>query len=418
MGATKESCVRIVGGGLTGILAAFQAHRLGARNIELFERLDQLGGVALPEVRDMREMREGCVYFGPKDDPIRTLLEEHGARFEDFDNRFGSVSASAEGPVYVEDFGGPALAASNIALAPLRGVSLADRLACFDDSLAFPLARYVRWHLGCNPALLHGSAAVPLAINRVYPTGASLDALSEAKRTDNLANELFGIPRSMWNYANNVKASLPVGGFTGLFRQCRAALEAIGVRISERTLATPRAALSQHSPGDVLIWAASPMPLFKALGMDAPKAPAKRFATYTFEADWTGALPFYVQNFTTSGSCFRVYIYESAGRVLLTAECVVEDARDTLIGDIRRMLEGFDGRLKVGEQLFQTVKPRWLYHSVETIDRLAQLRAALAARLGTGCVPGAWEAYGKGEKFAEVDAALRTALGIKAARAA
>ena len=412
------SRVRIVGGGLTGILAAFQAHRIGVRDIELYERFDQLGGVAFPEVRGGREMREGCVYFGPQGDPIRSLLEDHGAVFKDFDNRFGSVSPGGREPVYVEDFGGPALAASQIALAPLGGNSLADRLACYDDTLAFPLARYVRWHLGCRPALLHESAAVPLAINRVFPTGAALGALAEAKRTDRLANELFGIPRSLWNYSSNVQASLPVGGFTALFRQCAAALDAIGVRVSERTLATPRTVLAEHSPGDVLVWAASPMPLFKAAGIETPKAPAKRFATFTFEVHWTGALPFYVQNFTAEGSCFRVYIYESAGSVLLTAECVVEDAGEALIGDIRRMLEGFEGKLTVGELLFRTVKPRWLYHSVDTVDGLAELRSALAARLGKGFVAGAWEAYAKGEKFAEVDSALRTALGIKVAKAA
>jgi len=412
------SRVRIVGGGLTGILAAFQAHRMGARDIELYERFDQLGGVALPEVCGGREMREGCIYFGPRGDPIRSLLEAHGAVFEDFDNRFGSVSPGTREPVYVEDFGGPALAASDIHLAPLSGTSLADRLACYDDSLAFPLARYVRWHLGCNPALLHGSAAVPLAVNRVFPTRADLGALSEAKQTDRLANELFGIPRSLWNYSSNVQASLPAGGFTTLFRQCSAALDSIGVRVRERNLATPRTALAEHSRGDVLVWAASPIPLFKAVGMETPKAPAKRFATYTFEVRWTGALPFYVQNFTTEGVCFRVYIYKSAGSVLLTAECVVEDAGEALIGDIRRMLDGFEGKLTVDELLFRSVKPRWLYHSVDTIDRLAELRSALSARMGRGFVAGAWEAYAKGEKFAEVDSALRTALGIKVVRAA
>jgi hypothetical protein len=413
--------VRIVGGGLTGILAALQAHRMGARQIELFERLDQLGGVALPVLRDGREMREGCIYFGPKGDAIRSLLEDHGAVFHDFENRFGSVSPGCPGshePIYVNDFGGPALPSSEIRLAPLTGASLADRLACYDDTLAFPLARYVRWHLGCNPALLHSSAAVPLAINRVFPTGAALEALSAAKRIDRDVNDMFGIPRSLWNYSSNVKASLPQGGFTALFRHCRTALNAIGVTVRERDLATPRKALAEHSPGDVLVWAASPMPLFKAVGLEAPLAPAKRFATYTFEVQWSGALPYYVQNFTAKGSCFRIYIYESAGSVLLTAECVVEDASDVLAGDIRGLIAGFDGKLTIGDLIFRSVKPRWLYHSVDTINQLTALRSALNARLGRGFVPGAWEAYAKGEKFEEVNGALHTGLGIRVVKAA
>lgn len=410
--------VKIVGGGLTGILAAFQAHRLGARAIELHERFDRLGGVALPDVRDGREMREGCIYFGPEGDLIRSLLEEHGAVFSDFDNRFGSVSLRERDPVYIEDFSGPALPAADIVLSPPRGESLADRLACYPEALSEPLARYARWHLGCDPSEMHGSAATPLGINRVFPLGADIPALAEAKRTDPLANELLAIPRSLWGYTSNVKASLPVGGFTALLSQCREALEAIGVAISERHLVAPRQALTEHSPGEVLVWAASPTPLFKAAGFPTPKFLPKRFATNVFDARWTGTLPFYVQNFTAEGSCFRVYIYESAGGVLLTAECVTEDAGDALIPDIRRMLEGFEGKLTLGDLLHTSVKPRWIYHSVDTIDRLAELRSALAARMGTGFVPGAWEPYAKGEKFAEVGSALATALGNPIASAA
>ena len=410
--------VKIVGGGLTGILAAFQAHGMGARQIELHERFEQLGGVALPDVRDGREMREGCIYFGPKGDPIRSLLEVHGAVFSDFDNRFGSISPGLREQVYVKDFGGPALASAEIALSPMRGPSLGDRLACYPEALAAPLARYARWHLGCDPSDMHESAAVPLAINRVFPRDADLDELAEAKRTDPFADELLAIPRSLWDYSCNVQASLPVGGFIGLLRQCREALDAIGVTISERHLIAPRQALAEHTPDEVLVWAASPTPLFKAAGIATPKALPKRFATYIFDAGWTGDLPFYVQNFTAEGSCFRVYIYESAGNVLLTAECVTEDAGDALIRDIRRMLEGFEGKLTLGDLLHTSVKPRWIYHSVDTIDRLAELRSALAARMGAGFVPGAWEPYAKGEKFAEVGSALATALGNPIASAA
>ncbi|MBV7264812.1 NAD(P)-binding protein [Erythrobacter ani] len=403
--------IKIVGGGFTGILAAFQAHRLGARNIELHERLDRLGGIALPEVNNGREMREGCIYFGPEGDPIRSLLEQHGAVFKDFDNRFGSVSPGPDGPVYTDDFGGPALPGSKARLHPLDGNNLGDRLDCYEDALAFPLARYVRWHVGCAPSQLHASAADPLAINRVFATGAPLEALSEAKRLDGHANALFGIPRSMWDYSNNVQASLPVGGFTALIDQCRSALCSIGVDINQRSLARPANVLGEVSSDDVLVWAASPMPLFKAVGLEAPKAPAKKFATYTFEVNWTGPAPFYAQNFTATGSCFRVYIYESGGAKLLTAECVYEAEGDELAEDIHLLLDGFEGELTIGGLLYRSIKPRWLYHTVDTMDKLGGLRMVLMDRLGDNFVPGAWEAYAKGEKFTEVEAGLQKALG-------
>jgi hypothetical protein len=409
------SPVKIVGGGLTGILAAFQAHALGATDIELHERFDHLGGVALPEVRHGLEMREGCIYFGPESDPIRAILQTHGLEFRDFDNRFGSLSP---GDVYLEDFGGPGFAGADIALSQPAGPSLADRLACYPEALRTPLARYAKWHLGCDLGHVHESAATPLAINRAYPMGADLEALAEAKRTDPLANELLAIPRHLWGHTNNLQASLPVGGFPALLRGCRRALEAIGVRIHERDLVSPRHALAEHGAGEILVWAANPTPLFKAAGVTTPKLLPKSFATYVFEARWTGPLPFYVQNFTAEGSCFRVYIYETGGKTLLTAECVAEDGGDELTYDIHRMLKGFHGDLTLGDLVAASIKPRWIYHTVDAIDRLVELRATLAERMGPAFVPGAWEPYAKGEKFAEVGASLAAALGVKQAKAA
>ena len=410
--------VIIVGGGLTGILAALQAHRLGAERIELHERFDQLGGIALPTRRNGCEMREGCIYFGPKGDPIRTLLEANGVDFESFDNRFGSVNGRGPDLTYIDDFGRPAFAAETIDLRSMRGVSLGDRLACYPDEIAFPLARYTRWHLGCDPAIMHESAAVPLAINRVFLSGVDPAAIASAKRSSRLADELLGIPRAMWNYTNNVEASLPVGGFTAMLRQCREALKAIGVMLHEQHSIPARQALEEHSVSDVLVWAASPMPLFKPLGVPLAKSLPKKFSTYIFEAQWTGPVPFYVHNFTAAGSCFRVYIYESAGKVLLTAECVAETSTDALAGDIRRMLNGFEGKLKLGDMIHTSVKPRWIYHTVDTMTRLSSLRATLRARTGGRFIPGAWEAYAKGDKFSEVSNALAVALGAKRLRAA
>lgn len=409
------SKVKIVGGGLTGILAAFQAHAMGATDIELHERFDHLGGVALPEVRHGMEMREGCIYFGPKSDPIRAILETHGLEFAEFDNRFGSLSP---GGVYIEDFGGPGFACADIALTAPAGPSLADRLDCYPAALRDPLARYAKWHLGCDLAGVHESAATPLAINRSYPIGADLEALAQAKKTDPLANELLAIPRHLWGHTNNLQASLPVGGFPALLRGCRTALEAIGVVIHERDLVSPRQALAEHTTGEVLVWAANPTPLFKAAGVRVPKLLPKSFATYTFEARWTGALPFYVQNFTAEGSCFRVYVYESGGQTLLTAECVAEDGGDELSYDIQRMLKGFAGDFTLGDLLAATIKPRWIYHTVDAIDQLTALRATLSERLGTAFVPGAWEPYAKAEKFVEMERALAAALGVSKAKAA
>ncbi|MET0275058.1 MAG: FAD/NAD(P)-binding protein [Phenylobacterium sp.] len=396
--------VRIVGGGLTGILAAFEAHRLGCRDIELHERFDRLGGVALPRESHGLELREGCIYFGPKGDPIRELLEWHGLAFEDFDNRFASLSP---GGVVTEDFGGPAIASRDLALTAPTGTSLADRLRCYPAAIEAELNRYCRWHLGCWLDEVHESAAIPLAINRVYPVGADLTALAEAKRKSPLADELCAIPRGLWGRTANLTAALPRDGFPAFFQACRRVLAGLGVAIHESALVSPRNAVAEHRPGEVLVWAANPTPLFKTLGVATPKLLPKTFHCHVFKARWAGPKPFYVQNFTAEGSVFRAYAYQSRGETLVTAECVAESA------DVRREVGRLLPGVELGEQLSTSVQPRWIYHSMEAMKQLKALHAALPH----GFVAGAWEPYSKAEKFAQVNASLAQALGVEGARA-
>ena len=410
------SKVRIVGGGLTGILAALEAHRLGARDIVVHERFDRIGGVALPRMSGGHELREGCVYFGPRDDPMRALLERHGLGFEEFENRFGSVSAAADGHlVFTRDFGGPALRTGTLDLTGLAGESLTDRLRAYPADIAQPLARYCQWHLGSWLDEVHASAVVPMAANRVFPLGPDLAQVVAAKRAAPLHDDLYAVPRGLWGRTANLTASLPRGGFAPFFGRCRSVLTGLGIEVRETELVSPRAALAEHAPGDVLVWAANPMPLFKAVGLDAPKLIRKSFATYVFEAKTTGPVPFYVQNFTASGAVFRVYLYESRGRTLALAECVTEADETALRAEIARLMSGFDGQaLALGPLVGANVGPRWIYNSIDAVRGLARLRAVLARRLGVGFVAGAWEAYAKGEKFAEVNAALAAALDAPA----
>ncbi|MET0294203.1 MAG: FAD/NAD(P)-binding protein [Phenylobacterium sp.] len=404
--------VRIVGGGLTGILAALQAHALGARDIELHERFDGLGGVALPRSRHGLELRDGCIYFGPPGDPIRTLLEQHGLAFDDFDNRFGAISLDAQGALMaVGDFGGPSYPVAETGLTAPAGDSLADRIACYPPQIAGRLADYCRWHLdGAALEAVHESAAIPLAVNRVHPALADVAALAARKRAEPLADELYAIPRQLWGWTNNLVASLPRGGFAALFAGCRRALDRLGVRVRETSLVSPRDALA-GPPDETLVWTANPMPLFRPLGLKAPALVRKSFATVHFRADYEGPLPFYLQNFTAQGVVFRLYVYETNGQVAAVAECVAEAGDAALRAEVGRLVAAFpELRLTLGEQIAAVVGPRWIYHSVEAVAQLGALRAAAAARLGPRFVPGAWEPYAKAEKFAQVQAGLEAAL--------
>lgn len=406
------SKVTIVGGGLTGVLAAFEAHRLGARDIVLHERFDQLGGVALPRSANGLELRDGCMYFGPSSDPIRALLEAHGAVFEDIENRYASVNPGRGGElVYIEDLGSPGLPTRSLGLTPQVGNTLADRLRAYPEEISEHLTRYCQWHLGTWLNEVHESAVVALSMNRVLPLGPSVDDVAALKAARPLYDELYAVPRANWTGRNNLIASLPRGGFGVLFAQLRRSLSALGVAVHDTSLVSPRQALAERAAGDTLVWAANPMPLFKPLGLEAPTLIKKSFATYVFKASYAGQTPFYIHNFTATGSVFRVYLYESRGQLLALAECVQECGEAELRREIVRLMAGFGGAsLSLGEQVSANVGPRWVYHSVDAMQKLKALRARLTRTHGAAVVPGAWEPYAKGEKFAEVNAGLAAAL--------
>ena len=410
--------IRIVGGGLTGVLAAFEAHRLGWRDITLQERFGALGGVARPKVIHGREMRDGCVYFGGENDPIVAALAAHGARFETFDNRFGSLSIGADGRrVFTWDFGGPAVDSPAGKVGKPADDSLAARLAAYPPAIAATLEAYVRWHLDVDPAIVHGEAAIPLAINRVFPAAADLTALARAKATDPWADELYAIPRGLSGRTANLTASLPVGGFAKLFDGLHGALIRLGVKVELDCLVPPRQLMGEDASDETIVWAANPTPLFKPMGLATPALVKKSFFTYVYEVEtFDGPCPVYVQNFTAQGAAFRAYLYESGGQTLVVAECVREADLKTLPTELRGLLSGF-GALRLGPLVHSDAQPRWIYHSLAAIDGLKALRGRLAERFGARFVPGAWEPYAKAPKLAEVNAALAAAREAAPARA-
>jgi len=377
--------VRIVGGGLAGVLAALEAHRLGARDIELHERMGELGGALAPKVVNGVELRDRWAGFGGRDDPARRLLEWHGATFDDLELTCGSVSPCPRGePVAAKGFAGPVLTPRDPGFGRLVGDSLADRLRVYPDDVRGPLARYCRWRLGVWLDEAHASAALPLGIDQVRFAGARLE---EAAPT----------------------IALPREGFAGLFTQAQRALEGLGVRLHFQSLASPHELLEADDA--VTVWASPPTPLFAAFGKAPPRLIGEPTASYVLEARGGPTPPMLLQSFTAWGSLFRLSLYPSRGQNLLLAECVGEVSDADLRREIHDLAAEFGGdTLKLGETLGVFVQTRWEIPSVDGMRKLGALRSALAQAHGPAFVPGAWEAVDPVERFRRISRGLAAAL--------
>lgn len=403
---TLTDRVRIVGGGLAGILAAFEAHRLGWRDITLHERFEALGGGARPKVIHGREMRDTGLQL---DDAIVETLTAHGARFETHDNRFGSMSLDFEGHrVFTWDFAGPAVDCPAYKVGRPADDSLAARLAAYPPEIAVVLEDYVRWSLETDPALIHADAAVALGIARVFPAAADLQALAHAKATNPWARTLYGLPRGLAGDTADATMALPVGGFAKLFDGLHWALTRLGVEVALNDLVSPRELMDQATKDETVVWAADPAPLFKPMGLTAPRRVDKSVFTYVFAIEgFDGPCPVQVRNFTTQGSVFRASLYESGGAQLVAAECVREADPKTLPTELRTLLSGF-GALKLGPMVHSDVLPRATYPSVAEVEGLGSLRAKLGEHFGDRFVC-AWEASTDSAGLTEVKAALAAA---------
>lgn len=401
--------VRIVGGGLTGIVAALQAHRLGCRDIELFEQYGELGGALLPRSDHGLELRRTRRYFGARGDALRDLLEWHGVAFEDIDDCCGSVSPGPGGePLFTEDFGGPSLAARQTALLDPTGESLADRLRAYPPEIEQALSKYCQWSLGAWLDEVHESTAAALGLARVHPRSTDTTILAELKRADEAYDAMYGLPRRLWGRNQGSQAALPKDGFAALFAAAGRVLAGLGVKIHLQSMISPREAIAACRPGEALVWAASPAPLYRAVGSTRPKAVANSGAAYVFRAR-TEAKPFWLQNFTARGVVFRISTYESRGETLLTAECVAEAGDAELRREIRRLMSGF-GLVQLKEQLHQTVEPRHGITSMAEAKAMQALEGKLARTLGGVFVPGCWRGERTEDAMARIEAGLAGAL--------
>ena len=406
--------VRIIGGGLTGLLCAFEAHRLGARDIELCEAWDQLGGAAWPRLAHGLELRETHLKFGGPGDPVRELLARNGLTFEDVENRCGAVSpAPGDDQAHLRNFPGPALATQDLTLAPMAGESLADRLRAYPEAIRSPLARYCQWHLGAWLDEVHAGAARALGIDRIYPAGADIAALAALKRADAVADGLYGIPAALWGRLPSLTASLPRDGARAFLIQAHQALQRLGVEVRTGALIAPQAALG--STDGITVWAADPTPLFKPLGLEAPTARPRQAVSYIFKVRYAGQAPLELRNFTAEGAVAEVRLYESRGQALLAAECVAE-VRD---GDLRRELHRLTagvcgGSMTLGETVSVRIEPRWDCPSVEAVKKLRALRAALAKAQGAGFVAPEWETPRLKDRLVDLSGKLVRALDVAA----
>ncbi len=395
------SRVRIIGGGLTGILAAFEAHRLGVRDIVLEDALDRLGGWSLPRVSHGLELRDGAFAFGPSHDPIRQALEWRGMAFDEVDLHFGAISPSLNGPS--ASWGeGPVLAAGGLSLVSNQApASIQDILRGYPRAVADPLAQYCQWRLGAWLDQVHASAAPALGLDQVRLAPVGQDPAGN-----------ISAPR---------RGAVPRNGLDGLFASASRALAGLGVEIRLHCLVSPREVAHTRAADELVVWAADPLPLFDlASGRgQRPRMTGERVASYVFRARLEAPMPLTVRNFTGEGKVSAVRVYQSRWETLVSVECVDEAGDEALRAEVLRLLSPFARRPMILDAcLLSSMRTRFTCPSVEAVQKLAKLEAELDTAHQGGFIVAGWEPADLGARFSSLARQMAVRLQRAGARAA
>jgi hypothetical protein len=263
---------------------------------------------------------------------------------------------------------------------------------------------------------VHAGAAEALGVRRVYPLGADIADLAAQKRASPVADDLYGIPAPLWGRLANLTASTPRDGLQTLMMRAHQALIRLGVKVSVVDLTSPHAALQGRAPGEIVVWAAEPAPLFKPMGLTAPAQAPRRVVTYVFKARYGHAAPVEVRNFTAEGVVATLRLYDSRGQSLIAADCVAEISDRELRREIHRLMAGFCGSsLQLGEAIGAGMAPRWDCPSLETVRSLRALRASLAHSQGAAFIAPMWGNPRPAERHAALSQALAASLALDAA---
>ena len=388
------SRVRIIGAGLTGILAAFEAHRLGATAITIEDALDRPGGWSLPRSRQGLELRDGEFLFGAGADPIRSALEWRGLAFDEVDLHEGALSPAHDGAApswgHGPLFAGQAPTTEPTTPPTTPPETLADILRPFPRWAADSLARHCEWRLGVWIDEIHAGAAPALGLTEVRFIDSGQPAPEDRPR----------------------RAAAPRNGLAGLFAEAGAGLARLGVAISFHTLVSPREAALSRRGDDVVVWAADPLALFDLAALPRPRRIGERVAAYVFRAKLDAPLPLTVRNYTSEGVISTLRAYEFRGASLVALECVAEASDADLRREAQRLGAPFTHRtLELGECLSANLRTRFSCPSVEAVRRLDQLRDHLDRTHEGRFVVAGWESAHGAARSSGMSPRLATALG-------
>lgn len=319
--------ISIVGGGITGLAAAYLANK----SVNVFEASKNMGGILRDLNCEGHSFFSGCQYFNGESSWLLQMgldetLYEFDHIYASYTDLFGkkTISDSFAGPVYE----GLDLNYGNSEL--FCGTSVADRCDLYPLEISNPLKEWFKY-IGVDLDITHHSAVTGFQASRIYILGQEEKTI-ELKEKNALADMIYGLPRNVLGLSP-IKSFLPQKGFNNLFDDFLVKTQKRNIKFQKNltvnceildnrlVLKTKRGVFEP----ELVIWTADPTKLVsKAFGakLDSQKFSAEVLVGYL---DASVDSPFYIQVYSVESRVIRIYLYNIEGRGCFTIEKAFDD---------------------------------------------------------------------------------------------
>ena len=345
MKVKKKHSICIIGGGVTGIATALYLLKKSNRNINvsIIEKENQIGGLLCDHHSNSEWFFHNCQYLSTTQEWVKLLPQNllfcfphYYYSYTDLWNQTSVLNGFAF-PVFDNQLKSLKINGNN------SYESLHERLAAYPDEIALGLHEWVA-HLGLDSRKLHHSSAVPLQIARVYPQKYMHD-VAVYKEKNLVANELYGVPRSLRNDSFPL-ASLPICGYNRFFERIESDILNLGGVFFKGAQVIPNKCIDDWKmPTDLsmqnidhLIWTASPTALIRKCENEKLNSLYMSMQNIVFQCSANISYkPFYIQVYSKSSFITRIFYYDKK----ITVECTANSRPSSTKDECQLILNRF-----------------------------------------------------------------------------
>ena len=351
--------VSIVGGGLTGVVAAAY---LDNCRVSLYEATKKLGGVLRDQSVYSDNYFGGCHYFdgcSAWTDQLK-LTDD----FYSFNHTYGSYTDLFGQQTVSTEFPGPVFHGKvSVTISDHASFSsMEDRLSAYPKAIADPLLQWFR-QIGIETAITHHSASEGFQASRIYCSDME-EEISTIKRGCKISDMIYAIPHRRF-----ISSLLPAQGFSNFFEQVERKFSGslklnttcLPIISGRRIFLKNRETM--FSP-DLLIWTANPVWLIKMVTGESLDSLKHHAEILVGRLAKPVDAPFYVQVYSNKNSILRIYVYNLNGKGCFTIEKAYDQMMTAdLLSNAQSILMNF-GAYTIVNCIARTRSIRYFAYSV------------------------------------------------------